>query len=427
MAANLITFDAQYILQQAKVLSSASDAINGAASDLKRASLHERWHCRECNVINDRLSEIKSFLSKLDRGIGAVSSALNTGAARFSELENRAASQADGLGNDLRDKHGFEGVSYGSTENNTNLNLPVTLIPYDENGLAIAKTGLSWLDKTGISDEAGLGKDLISYLKSLNDFLKGEKQGLSGAADLCDLTDNSIGLWAGMYEYLKDKDKTSTGLGIFSSVFSLAGDVFGLVDKINSGNLSPAGIAGEIFGAGGDAVDFWSSIEKFRHVADTGTNITTKGGITGLHSPLSIYTAIGKGYFDAFSQGAKSIEKYSADGVWDLGDTGRTGTEFGVAGLYGIANSLTFGGLEAFGNVTGFTPENISRDIENWADNIGKRAGNYIVNDPGLYDAYSHAGPIGKTAITFHAAVQSGIQNVVNDVGNWFQSLFRGA
>ena len=90
-------------------------------------------------------------------------------------------------------------------------------------------------------------------------------------------------------------------------------------------------------------------------------------------------------------------------------------------------DKLSLGGLSALGNITGFKPENISTDIANWSYNIGKRAGNYILNDSGLHDAYSHAGPIGKTAITFHAAVQSGIQSAVEDIANWASGVEKRA
>ena len=42
-------------------------------------------------------------------------------------------------------------------------------------------------------------------------------------------------------------------------------------------------------------------------------------------------------------QGFKSHERYYADGKWDLGDTGATGIDISIAGLYGLTHSLTFG------------------------------------------------------------------------------------
>ena len=422
MSANVIIFEGQYMADQVRNLDKAKQLTEEAMEIIKKANQHRNWKCKETTEISNNLSTISNRVQRLNLGIMRTANALGRGLRSFTELEQRSEGQADRLSNNLREKYGFSASNY-STQGEK-ISLPVTPIPYDKNSFTLAKTGLSWLDKAKMSDEAGLGKDLISYLKSLHDFLNGEKYGLSGAADFCDLTDNSISLWTGMYEYLKDKDKTSKGLGIISSGFGLVSSAFEAAHKINSEKTGTAGSIGEVLGVGSDAVDFWGSIEKFKHVADKADNITTKVGKTGIYSPLSIYTAIGKGSFDAVSQGFKSVEKYYADGKWDMADTGRTGIESGVAGLYGIANSLTFGGIEAIGNVTGFKPENISRDIENWAQGVGERAGNYILNDSGLHNAYNNAGPIGKTAITFHAAIQSGIQSAAKNIGNWFQSLW---
>ena len=196
---------------------------------------------------------------------------------------------------------------------------------------------------------------------------------------------------------------------------------FGIVDNIISGNLGSAGITGEVIGAGSNVIDIWGSIEKFKHIGETTPNFV-KG--EGIYSPLTLWTASAKGVTKAVSQGFKSYEKYAADGSWDMGDTARTGIESGITGLYSMVDTLSFGSLSTLGKVIGFTPENISADIENWSDNIGKRAGNYIINDPSLYKTYKNSGPIVKTVITFHAAFQSGLQSTVRATGNWFKSLF---
>ncbi|MBR1603402.1 MAG: hypothetical protein IJ667_08180 [Synergistaceae bacterium] len=237
MSANLITFDAQYMLQQAKVLSSASDAINEAASDLKRASLHERWRCRECNVINDRLGEIKSFLGKLDRGIDAVSSALNTGAARFAELESRAASQADGLANNLRDKHGFEGHGYG--QSGSDRNLPVTQIPdTDVNRAHVDGISRSYEDKLLSSAHA--------VDKTTKTFDDDPSNGTYGA-DQGDMANNKKGIGIFDLRWFNDKDiyayvKQQNRYANYSNA-----DVAKLLDQINSEGCGYVAMVNNIF------------------------------------------------------------------------------------------------------------------------------------------------------------------------------------
>ena len=328
----------------------------------------------------------------------------------------------------MKEKHGFSASNYGQ---NGEAKLPVTQVPENDNSFTkLFLWQYSQMDKSG---KAKLGNKGLSYLESLCKFYKGEKSGSKGWENLFNLGDKSVGLWTGFYDYLNKtyngagdifstvNQKRVGGLGIVGDTFGFASDIFGAIDKIKSENLGAAGITGEVIGLGGYGLNLWKDIEEIKHIGDTATNITTK---TGLYSPLSLWTTFGETVISTGSQAFKSIEKYSADGQWDLGDTGRTGIEMGVSGLYTMVDKLSFGGLSTLGNVTGFKPENISRDIENWSYNIGKRAGNYILNDTGLCNAYKNAGPIGKTAITFHAAVQSGIQSAVDGIGNWFKSLW---
>ena len=425
MSANIITFDSQYIADQMRGIDKARSLVEEAMTLIKNASKHRNWQCNESTEIDNSLQTIANRLNRLNMGIIQTGNALGKGLVSFTELEERATTQAGSMATNLKNKYGFEASHYGQDGSTT---LPVTQIPYDKNSVSIVKTGLSWLDKANISDDvsdrAGLGKDFLSYLESLHKFIKGDKRGLTGAEDLFDLADNSVGLYSSFYEYLKDENIFSKGLGIASSSLGLISSGFGVIDKITSGDLGPAGITSEIIGLGSNGLNMWESIEKLKHLGEEATNITTKAGKTGLYSPLNLWLTFGETAIATGSQMFKSIDKYSADGKWDLGDTGRTGIESGVAGLYTMFDKLSLGGLSTLGDVTGFTPENISADIENWADGVGKAAGNYIVNNSGLYQAYNNAGPIGKTAITFHAAIQSGIQSTVEGVGNWFQSLF---
>lgn len=417
MSANIITFDSQYIADQMRDINKAKSLVEEAMTLIKNASKHRNWQCNESTEIDNSLQTIANRLNRLNMGIIQTGNALGKGLVSFSELEERATTQAGSMATNLKNKYGFDGSNYGQDGNTT---LPVTRIPEVNSSIALIKPFLSLADKKKIS-EAGLANANLSYVASLYNFYTGDKRGLTGAADLFDLSDKSIGLWTEWYDYIKGKDTLSGGLGIAGSSFGLVSSALEVADKINSGNLGPAGVTGEVIGLGDNALGIWESIEKLKHIGDTTPNFTDSGG---LYSPLTLWSTFGKTAVATVSQTFKSIDKYSADGKWDLGDTGRTGTELGVAGLYKMLDSLSFGGLSALGNVTGFTPENISRDIENMADGIGKAAGNYIVNDSGLYQAYNNAGPIGKTAITFHAAIQSGIQSTAEGVVNWFQSLF---
>lgn len=425
MSANIIIFDSQYIADQIRNIDKAKTLAEEAIGIIKKANQHRNWKCSETAQIENALNNMLNKLGRLNTGIMETANALSRGLRGFTELEQRAVKQANSMANTLKNNYGFEASTYGQEDKE---NLPVTLIPV----VNLIKPILSGLDKVEKSDKARLANSGLSYLEALYNFYTGNKHGLTGAEDLCNLGDKSIGLWTGLYNYFQGRNdsenifsmlnqKRVKGLDIIGSSFGLISSAFGIADKIQSGELGRAGVIGEVIGAGDNIVDIWGSIEKFRHVGEENTSFV-KG--EGLYSPLTFWSATAKSAVTTFSQGFKSYEKYAADGSWDLADTARTGIESGIAGLYSIADTLTFGGVSALGKVTGFTPENISADIENWSNDLGKQAGNYIRNNSSLLEAYSNSGPIGKTAITFHAAVQSGIQSVTEDIGNWFKSLF---
>ena len=448
MPANIIVFDAEYTRQQVNNLNNAKRILEESISILKKANAHRSWRCPEVSRINDNLDSINKRLGRLNNGMSDTIRVLNIGVQRFQELESRAENQVNNLSVNLKEKHGVSASTYGSQGEKANL--PVTPVPYDESSIAITKAGLSWLDKAELSNKAGLGKEGLSYLESLykmcNFLATGDKRGLTGAENLCDLTDKSIGLWKELYDYYKGKNDLSglfsivnqkkvEGLGIVGDSFGLVSDTLGVINKINSENIGTAGIIGEVIELGENGIDIWSDVENLKHLGDAATNITTRAGVTGLYSPLTFYTAAGKGVVSTVAQGFKSVEKYSADGVWDLRDTGQTLIDSGMSGLWAIGDVLSFGGLSAIGKATGISAEslaeglgNLSRDLgvqlRNFGQDLGKQAGNYILNDPGLLNAYNNVGPIGKTAITFHAAFQSGVQSVAEGIGNWFQSLW---
>lgn len=72
-------------------------------------------------------------------------------------------------------------------------------------------------DKWGDVDEAGVLEDVISYFESFTTFFSGDKKGLTGASDWCNLADSSIGVWTGLYDYFCDMYK-GLKIGFFGDV-----------------------------------------------------------------------------------------------------------------------------------------------------------------------------------------------------------------
>lgn len=58
--------------------------------------------------------------------------------------------------------------------------------------LSTVKTLLRGTDKWGDVNEAGVLEDVISYFESFTTFFSGDKKGLTGASDWCDLADSSM-------------------------------------------------------------------------------------------------------------------------------------------------------------------------------------------------------------------------------------------
>lgn len=425
MSASIIIFDAQYISEQVKLLERAERLMQEAKSLLKNTSNHEGWKCHEREIINDKIGDITKQLGKIDQGITTTAEVLSKGRDNFLQLEDRAGTQAEGMAENIKNNYGFQGKTYGQ---NRKTNLHVTQIPPNRDEgfdiLAGIKSLLSWQDKAQKDTQAGLSKAGIDYIDALYNFFTKDKCGFTGAKNFFNLLNKSEGVWSKAYKHLKafyngagdifslDNQKKVGGLDILGSTFGLVSSVFGTIDKIKSEKLGTASAIGEIIKTGSSGVDLWGSIERLIHLGDKAQNITTT---TGVYSPLTFYTAMGKGYINAVSQGFKSVDKYAADGVWDLSDTGRTGIEVGVSGLYSMADTLTFGISSGFLSSFGITADSISADIETWADNRGKMAGDFILNNDWLRNAYQNSGPIGKTAITLHSIVQSGIKAKVDD------------
>ena len=98
-----------------------------------------------------------------------------------------------------------------------------------------------------------------------------------------------------------------------------------------------------------------------KHIGDVKSLSEIKAGPW---SALNIYSAIGEAGIQSISQGFRSHEKYYADGQGDMGDTGATGIDISMAGIYGISHSLTLGFDDLiFGAIDNATGGNRTADM----------------------------------------------------------------
>lgn len=215
--------------------------------------------------------------------------------------------------------------------------------------LSTVKTLLRGTDKWGDVDEAGVLEDVISYFESFTTFFSGDKKGLTGASDWCDLADSSIGVWTGLYDYFCDMYK-GLKTGFFGDVaqknvkvLGLSAGFLGLTASILSAsngldNKQWQSIVADYVDCGKDMLSVIKSGYALKHIGDVKSLSEIKAGPW---SALNIYSAIGEAGIQSISQGFRSHEKYYADGQWDMGDTGATGIDISMAGIYGISHSLS--------------------------------------------------------------------------------------
>lgn len=221
----------------------------------------------------------------------------------------------------------------------------------EEDLLSAIKSILKGYDSWGNVGEAGVIENVVSYIESLAGFFLGDKMGLTGARDLCDLTNSSVEVWSGLYDYYCDMFDGVTK-GFFGDVaqrnvkiLGLTGGLIGLTGSIlsaKSGIDEKAwqSIWADYIDCGKDVFSVIKSGYALKHIGDAQSLAKIKAGVW---SALNVYSAVGDSLVRSVSQGFRSHEKYSADGQWDLGDTGATGVDIAMAGIYGISHSLTLG------------------------------------------------------------------------------------
>lgn len=221
----------------------------------------------------------------------------------------------------------------------------------DPNGKTVLdyiKTCLKVLDKTKKWDKADTTNSLMSYWETLVKFWAGDKKGLSGAADLCDLFSDSTSLWSSAYDYLKEfyneagdffgsKGQKLVGvLGLAGSIASYSSDILNALDDPGD---SPWKALSKLTGIMDSGTTILTDLYSLAHIKDTANVLTKK---TGAWSPLSIYTSIASSAYDMGGQMLSDIGDLSKDG-WSLDDTGDVLVRGSLTGLESLASKLTFG------------------------------------------------------------------------------------
>ncbi len=328
------------------------------SSDVAAVNQQLQWRTSLSTAIRSNLSQHSEYVGQLREIASALSGALSTAVEQYTSTENELVGVAEATASSIAESvsaviAGGDGDDGAGVESFLGL-----LNEEDEDFLDKIKSILKAMDKWGDNSEAGILENILSYLEDFESFFFGsdsDKAGLTGLAAICSLADSSVSVWTGLYDYWRDMFEGVT-TGLFGDIanrnvkiLGLSGSLMGLVSSVLSASETLSEnidankwgtIIADYLDCGKDVISTIKSGYTLKHIKDVASLADVKAGVW---SALSVYTAIGEAGVSTVSQAFRSIEKYASDGSWDVGDTGATGIDISVAGIYGLSHSLTLG------------------------------------------------------------------------------------
>ena len=229
----------------------------------------------------------------------------------------------------------------------------------------------------------------FEYTKDFLTFFRSDKSGFAGYKNLLNLMDSSASGYEGIYELVgKLSGKTTELNNVFGSKISVVGLIGNAVGLSKSVLILRTDKTGSV-------VANWLDVGKYGVKFSESTYIMTTGATKVLP-----YVRIAASGITTISEGIRSYKEYSADGTYDLGDISATGIDASISGLNEL---FCFGLLDA---------KTISSEIKESADNWGAQAGNYILNNESLFNAYKNTNGFGRFVITSYSIVTTPIRNI---------------
>lgn len=314
-----------------------------------------------------KLSQTRSALEKWKRYIEQLTEIVNPFKGRFT---------TEYMGNALNTLLEDALVSTNEVEEKTiDEESPEELV---NRMLELAKALLKVDDGDSEKDIGGLAASLMSYLKKLAELMDGDAEnGLVLSSEALELASGSVDLWDKLAELLKYfyelKDIPGVEeVGLFGELCALLASILETAGKDYNSVGEQIGEA--IKKIGGSIVDLGAVIYK---LLEKGTT-----------AAVSIYAGIGKAILDSYGQFIESLEEYAKDGSFDLGDVADTGVDVAIEGLAALISTATLGIISE--NTTGMTAEEVREKLKDSADQLGKDAAEYIMNNPKLREMYNN-------------------------------------
>ncbi len=371
--------------------------LRGIASEIGSIAGSSVIRTSAYRMVQNSLRFQSQYVRENAAGMGNVRAGLLSAAQEYMTAEGDICARAGATKYEGERKFS-SGMEIKNSENDVLefLNHSMNNVNNEKEILSMIKTLLGGYDSWGKNGEAGILKDAISYIEDFSEFFFGDKKGLTGISNWCNLADSSADVWIKTYDYFASTYKgVTTGffgeiakrnvkiMGLSTGILGLAGSILSASDGIDEKKWQS--VVADYIGCGKDVLSIVKSGYQLKHIKDVESLANLKAGPW---SALGVYSAIGDAGIRVIEQGFRSHEKYYADNKWDLGDTGATCIDISLAGLYGISHTLTLGFDDfIFGAIDKATGGNGNQDMsyieksaEGWkilANNIGKGIGEW--------------------------------------------------
>lgn len=245
--------------------------------------------------------------------------------------------------------------------------------------LEVFKNSMKAVSEMNEDKEMGLAGDLVSYYKSLLDFLKGDSEHTPfGLGMWCKLSKASASVWKGAYTVFKESFSDEATQNLFEKKFG--------------GWSNGVGVAGGLMGILGAVTEYsgnGSSVANIgKETADLGKTLYLIGKDSVFKYPAHVYTSILQSAIDVAGQTYDSIHKYKEDGHLSLEDIAYTGIEASVKGLDTLLSKFSHGIFST--KTAGTNAEDTAKWLEEGANKIGESIGKRIASDPELKQAFQN-------------------------------------
>lgn len=327
------------------------------------------WRVKREEDIDWQLRQICMELQEEKQRIAEIAEYLRHASVTYEELEKKQQDEDE------------KSLSYGTVYEQNGQKKPFGEVYVEVYSwiLEVFKNSMKAVSEMNEDKEMGLAGDLVSYYKSLLDFLKGDSEHTPfGLGMWCKLSKASASVWKGAYTVFKESFSDEAMQNLFEKKFG--------------GWSNGVGVAGGLMGILGAVTEYsgnGSSVANIgKETADLGKTLYLIGKDSVFKYPAHVYTSILQSAIDVAGQTYDSIHKYKEDGHLSLEDIAYTGIEASVKGLDTLLSKFSHGIFST--KTAGTNAEDTAKWLEEGANKIGESIGKRIASDPELKQAFQN-------------------------------------